>query len=155
MLTLVRTDSTMHYMKNEICILEGERYMNAAAMYSREEVCDYNEAASIIGCKYDAISDAVRMDVLTGVRLPHEMKKYVPRCEVDALAGLKRVTSKEARERLAAVRGPRNYVAEELSSGEPFTMAPALAESEKMRAFTMLHDAFIAAFGSRETSHAR
>ena len=133
--------------------------MNAAAMYSREELYDYQEAVSIIGCKYYAISDAARMNILTSVRLPHEMKKYVLKSEVDALAGLKRVTSKEARERLAAVRGPRNFVDEERIYGEPFTMTPEppahIAETEKMRAFIMLHDAFIAAFGSREISHVR
>ena len=98
--------------------------MQAPAIYSREEVYDYQQAASIIGCSYHSVSDAVRMKILGTVMLPPSNKKFIPRVEVDTIAGMKKPTSKDARAKLADIRGPRNYVDEEHSYGQPIVSLP-------------------------------
>lgn len=95
--------------------------------YTRDEVYTYVEAAKVIAVSQFSLRDAAGMGTFTTVRLPHEMEKFIPKIEVDALAGLGQVKSKKVREILAQVRQqsvidahPDNkWMQQEMTSGEP------------------------------------
>jgi len=114
---------------------------------TKEMYYTYEEAASIVGASYARISDAVSKGTLTGVKLPHDSRKYVLKSEVDAIAGLGRVASKEAKTRIEAVRknaAPRDYVAEEFSYGAKAQLLVEKIDSldHKMDKFETLFDDF-------------
>jgi hypothetical protein len=64
--------------------------------YNRDELYDYETAASVIGVSYYTLLKATSAGILTAVRLPHEQGKFCLRLEVDAIAGLGQMTSKKA-----------------------------------------------------------
>ncbi len=92
------------------------------SVYTIEDLYTPEEAMEIIGVGKDAIGKAVSTGILTSTHLkPYGNTKFLLRTEVDALAGLKQTTSREARARIAAVHNnsPRDYVAEEQNYGAP------------------------------------
>lgn len=74
--------------------------------YERNELYTYKEASAVVGVSYDLIAVATRTGVLTKTSLPHGYgnNKFVLKSEVDAIAGLKEVTSKKARALIEASR---------------------------------------------------
>ena len=121
------------------------------SVYNRDEVYTYKEAADIVGVRYDVIANASRLGILTSTRIAgNGSLKFILKSEVDAVVGMKEVTSKAAQAKINEVRRtaelerkhraidelveshPDNvYVQSEMSYGEQFTMTPALASSQK------------------------
>jgi hypothetical protein len=120
------------------------------SVFSREEVYSFDEALSIIGVGKDALTRARASDILTSVRIKdgESKAKYFLKTEIDAIAGLESVLSKEVRTRIAAVRKEvalaatvvttRDYIAEENSYGDPierFALHAREAYSHDSKAF--------------------
>lgn len=84
---------------------------NAGIQYDRKELLTFDEAATKIGVSRWSITRAVQTGILTSVRIPHEMNKFIPRYEVEPLVNTGKITSREARARIEEARKKVGVVA--------------------------------------------
>ena len=99
--------------------MASRNVVTRVAKYTADELYNYDQAAEVIGVSRGALSLATSSGILTAVRMPHEIRKYVLRLEVDAVAGMGQVTSKEARAKIEMARRKSGH-SEDLPSTDSF-----------------------------------